>query len=322
MFFFSEHTMRHVDDATSHYHRYENFMSVIPGPDRTFSYSKRACILGQSFISLSVSQSGWGYLTSNEMDGFLITIPHVGDFEWRTTAGQYRLRKGGIALIDQREVSRAAYSEGTKYTTVYISSADMFRYLTMLLGKAPKTRIYFTKNDVGDSQARFIQSMVETIFLLSAGSFVTLPEVGNSLKESLIGFLIVNVANNYSKVIHDVNSTLVPTPHSIKIAARYMEESTDPHLTVGEVAIHSGISVRSLQTGFKRFKNTTPIIYLRNVRLKKAFELLSGESALSVKEIAQLCGFTSYQLFCKYYLDTFAEHPSSTAAKSRKIIVS
>ncbi|WP_330208727.1 helix-turn-helix domain-containing protein [Pseudomonas sp. Z13] len=321
MFFFTEHTMRHVDDATSHYHQYGNFMSVIPGPERKFSFSKRACFLGTSFVSLSVSQSGWGYETSNEMDGFLITTPHIGDFEWRTSNGRYRLEKGGIALIDQLDVKRAAHSEGTKYTTVYISNIDMFRYLTMLLGKPPKTRIYFTKNFIGVDQAKFIHSLIETIFLLSSNQLAPSSEVGTSLKESLVGFIILNVPNNYSKVLHDASYSMTPTPHSIKIAVQFMQDSIDPHLTVGQVAVHAGVSVRSLQAGFKRFKKTTPITYLREIRLQKAKNLLMESSAKSPKEVAGICGFTNYQLFCKYYSATFFEHPSTTAVKCRKIIV-
>nr|WP_232916254.1 helix-turn-helix transcriptional regulator [Pseudomonas viridiflava] len=99
-----------------------------------------------------------------------------------------------------------------------------------------------------------------------------------------------------------------------------MEHNTDPHLTVGEVAVHAGLSVRSLQSGFKRYRNTTPIAFLRSVRINKARRLLSVSSNnQSPRQVAELCGFTNYHVFCKYYLEAFFEHPSVTCGRNRLI---
>lgn len=322
-FGFTQLNLQNIDAASEHFAIHDNFMSVRPGENGAFDYSKRICLIGSSFVSVSFSPTGWGYETSNEVDGFLITIPYAGSLQWRSHAGAHRVEPGAVALVDQREVVIAHYAPGVRYTTVYIANVDVFRYLTLLLGTPPKTRVYFYKNKGGDWQIRFIEQLVATLLEFTAHAPQSMKSVACSLKETLIGFLLFNFTNNYSRILShaDPAGTPTPTPHAINKAADYMAASLDPHLTVCEVATYAGLSVRSLQTGFKRFKNTTPIGYLRDERLHRAAQMLGGPGhPPSPKEVALQCGFSNYQVFCKYYMQRFHEHPSTTRLKAEKAL--
>ncbi|WP_050507419.1 helix-turn-helix transcriptional regulator [Pseudomonas syringae] len=305
----------HVDEASEHFKNHDNDMIIHEGEGSKFHYAKKVCILGTSFVSVSSSNSGWGYATKNEVDGFLISIPHHGSIEWKTNNGRHRLTAGGIAITDQRDVFLGSYSPGIQYTTIYISNLDITRYLTLLLGKPPKTRVYFMTYQASPPQISFLQNLVGTILSFVTNTLLLIQSIAESLKESLVGFVLYNFPNNYSRTLLDVNSVVLPTPHSIKIAAEFMRHNTDPHLTVGEVAAHAGMSIRALQGGFKRYKHTTPILYLRTVRLDKARFKLLNEPGISPKSVAYECGFPNYQIFCKYYNQAFFEHPNITFAK-------
>ncbi|MEE4142304.1 helix-turn-helix transcriptional regulator [Pseudomonas viridiflava] len=312
--------IRDVERASEHFQIYDNFMSISPGEQGRFDYCKRVCLLGNSFVANSLSQSGWGYQTTNVMDGFLMTIPHAGSLNWQTRTGRYKVAPGSIALVDQREVFQAAYAPGVRYTTLYFAHSDMLKYLTLLIGAPPKTRIYFSRGAASTAQITIILRLVDTLFEVMTHSRTPLINVANSLKESLIGFVLSNFDNNYSRAMTGTSANTTPTPHSIKLAMDFMEHNTDPHLTVGEVAVHAGLSVRSLQSGFKRYRNTTPIAFLRSVRINKARRLLSVSSNnQSPRQVAELCGFTNYHVFCKYYLEAFFEHPSVTGGRNRLI---
>jgi transcriptional regulator GlxA family with amidase domain len=92
-----------------------------------------------------------------------------------------------------------------------------------------------------------------------------------------------------------------------------MSNSVDSNLTVNEIALKVGISTRSLQLGFKRFKNTTPMAFLRSARLQTARKLLlSPHYDKSIRELSFECGFSNHQLFIKYYVETYGERPSDT----------
>ncbi len=267
--------------------------------------------MGTSFVSISYSQSGWGYRTSNELDGFLITMPHSGFIQWRNRNGTHRAERGAVVIADQREIHFANYAAGIHYTTVYISNADMVKQLSLILGYLPRSRVFFEKTISEQWKINSIQKLVETILDFSEKSSFFVRKVADSLKESLIGFFLCNFNSNYTLSILGPERSIMLTPHLINRAAEYMEASVDPHLTVCEVAAHTGLSVRSLQVGFKKFKNTTPIVFLREQRLEKARRMFGmKDNSLTPKEIAYACGFTNYQSFCKYYSLKYFVHPS------------
>jgi AraC-like DNA-binding protein len=80
----------------------------------------------------------------------------------------------------------------------------------------------------------------------------------------------------------------------------------------------TGISIRSLQYGFRRFRNITPLAYLREVRLEAAqAELSSPLNMLSIKDVALKWGFTHMGHFAARYRAAYGETPSQTARFGR-----
>jgi transcriptional regulator GlxA family with amidase domain len=89
-------------------------------------------------------------------------------------------------------------------------------------------------------------------------------------------------------------------------------------LTLSELAQATGISVRSLQYGFRRFRNVTPFAYLREIRLAAAqAELSSPLNRLSVQDVALKWGFTHMGHFAARYRAAYGETPSETARLGR-----
>ena len=90
----------------------------------------------------------------------------------------------------------------------------------------------------------------------------------------------------------------------------------DPRSSRGveELAEMAGVSARTLQTAFRRFRNTTPMTHLREVRLELArTELARAQrNSGSVASIAHLCGFGHLGRFATDYKARFNESPSQT----------
>jgi len=317
LYFYSKQSFHDVEDATLHFQQYDSYIKVVAGKSGRFEYYKKVCMLGKSFVSLSASPSGWGYETKVEQDGFLITFPHAGDFFWKTHAGAYKANAGAIAVADQREVSVSRYGAGTSYLTAYIDYSDMFKCLTMLLGHPPRARIYFDLPSAEAWKVRFIQSTLNSMLDYAENTKAPLKLVASSLKESLVGFLIYNFNNNYSRILLDTANVASPTPREIQIAAEFMAANNDPELTVGEVASIAGISVRSLQMGFKRYKRMSPLEFLRAERLLKSRTLLLSGEITSPQQAAFTVGFLNYHVYCKYYMQAFYEHPKTTYENRR-----
>ncbi len=83
-----------------------------------------------------------------------------------------------------------------------------------------------------------------------------------------------------------------------------------------DVAAAARVSVRSLQTLFRRHLGVTPLEHLHAIRLEAARrELLSGEAPAggrSVGDVAVRWGFANSGRFARVYAARFGERPSDT----------
>jgi len=106
------------------------------------------------------------------------------------------------------------------------------------------------------------------------------------------------------------------TPRHVQKAIDYMRANLHLPLTMIDVASAIGVSDRSLQLGFRRFRDTTPQAYLRQIRLEAVhLELASPENTLPVHEVALKWGFTHMGRFAAKYRATFGVYPSETAKR-------
>ena len=105
-------------------------------------------------------------------------------------------------------------------------------------------------------------------------------------------------------------------PKVIVKAKEFMEENYSKKITVQDIANHVCISARSLQKGFEQYECTTPTLYLRRLRLRRAREFLvfsrRENIGIKISEIAMRCGFYHFGNFSKCYLEEFGETPSAT----------
>lgn len=73
----------------------------------------------------------------------------------------------------------------------------------------------------------------------------------------------------------------------------------------------AGLSARSIQYAFQEHYGTTPMRYLRKVRLDRAREDLRQGNA-TVADIASYWGFSNMGRFAREYRTLFGEFPSDT----------
>ena len=107
-------------------------------------------------------------------------------------------------------------------------------------------------------------------------------------------------------------------PRHVRRAVDFMHANMHQPLTVIDVAEAAGASMRSLQAGFRKFKDTTPAAYLRRIRLEAAHaELSRSENRLPVSEVALKWGFTQMGRFAAQYHARFGHYPSEMLMRTR-----
>src|SRR5258706_209163 len=106
------------------------------------------------------------------------------------------------------------------------------------------------------------------------------------------------------------NADLPIASRDVRRAEAYIGSNVSRSIRLEDIAGAAGVSVRTLQTSFKRDRHVTPMQYLRNLRLDAArHRLLAGSS---VAEAALDTGFSHQGRFAQYYRSRFGHAPSST----------
>jgi transcriptional regulator GlxA family with amidase domain len=133
--------------------------------------------------------------------------------------------------------------------------------------------------------------------------------------EFLLTLLLHHHPHNFSEDLAASEPT--PIPGLVRRAERYMTDHADTPITVSDVAAHLGVSLRALQVGFQKWRNTTPNALLREIRLKFVRDRLLSDTETDVTTIAMRYGFAHLGRFSARYREKFGEVPSDTLRRQR-----
>jgi AraC-like DNA-binding protein len=141
-----------------------------------------------------------------------------------------------------------------------------------------------------------------------------------ALDEYLLTLLLHHHPHNYSDEMAE--PAPAPVPGLVRRAERFMVDNAEAPITVSDVASHLGVSLRSLQEGFRRWRATTPNAFLRQTRLHLVRDELlhSGEGA-NVTAVALRYGFAHLGRFSAQYRSAFGEGPSVTLRRGRATLI-
>jgi AraC-like DNA-binding protein len=129
----------------------------------------------------------------------------------------------------------------------------------------------------------------------------------------LINALIYGQPNNLREQLECASKPKALLPYFVKKTEEYMRAHANEPLSIEQLAEHAGVSVRTLFAGFRDFCGTTPMAYLRNLRLEQVHLELSTQSHdASVTDIAFKWGFAHLGRFAQEYKKRFGETPSTT----------
>ncbi|MBU2667954.1 AraC family transcriptional regulator [Actinoplanes bogorensis] len=124
----------------------------------------------------------------------------------------------------------------------------------------------------------------------------------------------VTVFPNTSMTMDYVAGPHPTAPAVVRRAIDYVEAHAADPITLEDIAAAAGVGVRTLQAGFRRYLDTTPIGYLFRVRLDHAHYALQAADPTveTVATIAHRWGFTHLGRFSARYRSTFGRRPSET----------
>jgi AraC-like DNA-binding protein len=205
--------------------------------------------------------------------------------------------------------------------TLRIPSALLHGWLEETTGqRAPAPVRFEQSSDPGTGDApglrRFLHFMCGEFEQRAAG-IVSSPTVCRQLERTLVSLVMMELPHNYSAAL-DAERT-GPAPAYIHSVEQYIRSNADQPVTLRDLTGIAGVSERTLQAGFRRFRQTTPMEYLRDYRLDLAHQGLTASAVggRGVTDIALACGFNHLGKFAKCYRARFGETPSETRRRAQ-----
>ncbi len=102
-------------------------------------------------------------------------------------------------------------------------------------------------------------------------------------------------------------------PGHVRRVERYIETHAERPIDISDLVAAGGVSGRAIYEGFRRFRDTSPMAYLRLVRLRRAREdLLAGGPDVTVASVATRWYFFELGRFAGQYRALYGETPSQT----------
>jgi AraC-like DNA-binding protein len=254
-------------------------------------------------------------IAPGELNSFyLVQMPLAGSAEIYCGKESVHSDENMASIPNPLEKLKMVWHKETPQLMVYVNRAILEEQLAELIGREIYLPVKFDLGmDLTTPKAQSWRSLVDTLVTdVDRGGITMHSGVRKQFQDLVVSGLLLSQHHNYSE---SIGTKIEPaTPRSVRMAIAACEANPEESLTVTDMARIAGVSIRSLQDGFKRCVGMSPTDYLRDVRLNRVREdLLSGETQKnSIADIAFSWGFTHLGRFAKMYHKRFGELPSET----------
>ena len=257
-------------------------------------------------------------ISPGELNSFyLVQMPLAGSAEIKSGQEKIHSNSNLASIPNPIDKLDMTWHANNPQLLVYISREKIESQLQKMIGCELHIPVKFDLGmDLTNARTKSWRSLVDTLVSdVDNGGLTMHSGVRNQFQDLIISGLLLSQHHNYSE---SINTKIEPAaPRAIRLAISACEENPQESYTITELANIAGVSIRSLQDGFKKYIGMSPTDYLREVRLQRVREDLLSEQSLkkSVSEIAFSWGFTHLGRFAEYYFKRFGELPSETLRK-------
>jgi len=312
-------TIVDIDQASSMLNRfyYPVAVSTPEGADG-FGLGVEVIQLGPLTVG-QISFSGSVSLVVAELDAYHVSMP---------TIGRMRARHAGHEVVAGPSTGVVFGPGNPVYTTHDANSAELAvkierdaleQELAGLLGRPVAGPIDLPpaidlSGGPGHSWSRLVRLLCDE--LEYDRSLIYQPLIAEQLRSSVLSGLLLSIPHRYQAEL--TGPATAGPPRAVRRVVDAVHDEPERPFSVGDLATIAGMSVRSLQEGFRRHLGCTPMAYLQQVRLMRAHESLRLADPLrtTVAAIAHRWGFAHLGRFASTYRERFGEAPSDTLRRT------
>jgi AraC-like DNA-binding protein len=286
--------------------------------ERGLDFQHRQAKIGG--VAVNSLHYGAGVMISDALlpNCYLLQFTLVGECHVWQGAHHSLVPAGSVAIINPGRAFKKAWLPGTRQLLVRIEKQLVAREFHAWTSRDDAGGIAFDVSPIDDmakvgTLVRYVRMVCDD--LRSDASDLSHPLVADRVMSGLVSLVLASVPHNKTRAIEAAGHTTAP--FFVRRVEQFIEEHARDAIALADLTGVAGVSTRALQTGFRRFRNTTPMAYLRSIRMELARAELAqaGRLGSSVAAVALASGFAHFGRFARDYQARFGELPSETLCR-------
>jgi AraC-like DNA-binding protein len=253
---------------------------------------------------------------------YLLQITLAGACEIACGGRSVALPAGAMLVMNPTHPYRKRWRGDCRQLILRIDRGLLERHLVAVEGRLPRHPVEFAFAPLeawstGAGLARLVGLICAD---LESGGGVAHRHVQAQVAATLAAVLLTTVPHDHSPAFD--GSVSPAAPYYVRRAEDFIREHARHALTLDEVVHAAGVSERALHLGFRRFRDLTPMGFLKNVRLDLVRRELiaAAERGRTVTDVATSCGLIPGGTFARDYRLRFGESPSETLRRGSRLV--
>jgi AraC-like DNA-binding protein len=250
-----------------------------------------------------------------------ISQPIRGRLGVRAASGERILSAGDHLVMDAHTFYQLRWEDNCAVFNVRLPRAEFEMAIAELSGMDEPGPVRIPVSRRPSRQGRTAVDKV-TRFLLRDAVPTGLLTSAPLLRAQMRRMLVASILEAYPGVFHsaDAVSSSDVKPPAVRRAIAYIEDAVAEDIRISDVAAAARLSTRALQEAFRKHLDTTPMAYLKSIRLARAHADLrqsSVEEGMTVAAVAYRWGFGNLGRFAADYRRKFGRSPSDVLRAPR-----
>ncbi|MBY3416281.1 AraC family transcriptional regulator [Rhizobium laguerreae] len=247
-------------------------------------------------------------------DRMIVFMPMEGNASFEGMREQIYSVPARGTILEAGRAAGARLFGPRRHFGLFVDQAKIVSHLTHMFERTISGDIDFHPHiDLTNGPGLVLQQIVSSLHrgLSGDGPLQRAPLAVSSLCDAAIYLLLESCPNRYSNEL--ALPAPAPAPRHVKWAIDFMQEHIAEPISLSDIAMAAKVSIRTLQQGFRQFRNTTPMSYLQDLRMAAAHrDLLESDARQAIADVALKWGFMHPGRFAAEYRKRFGQLPSQT----------
>lgn len=258
-----------------------------------------------------------GYGGPQEEDLLCVDEVREGRLSFATAHGEVRAAAGGVCLAPPHEPWRAV-TDAVDIIPVVLDRTGVNTTAAQLCGLEPADVVFTGLEPLSPAvAAHWHVTVIRAGAILASPELAAAPLVGGEAFRMLTAALLTTFPNTATAALTEpaAPGTDPGGPGVVRRAVAFIEANADQDIGLGEIAAAARIGARGVQHAFRKHRDTTPMEYLRQVRMDRAHRALQAADPTRgdrVAAVAARWGFVHAGRFSVEYRRRYGCSPSKT----------